>query len=133
MCLLATPISPLLNRLWMPHFTFSEILRLSSCAKEARSESISSPSSENELMRSFSNRTSTPMDLRWRTVSKRSTVFLANRLIDLVIIMSMLPASQSSIIRLNSSRFLVLVPEIPSSAKIPENSHSSFFFIKYFF
>ena len=34
----------------------------------------------------------------------------------LVMTMSILDAMQSSIMRLNSSRFLVLVPEIPSSA-----------------
>ena len=33
----------------------------------------------------------------------------------------------SSIIRLNSSRFFVLVPEIPSSANMPASSHSGFF------
>ena len=60
---------------------------------------------------------------------KQSSLFLANRLIDFVIIMSMVPASQSSIMRLNSSRFLVLVPEIPSSAYMPANSHSGFFWI----
>ena len=48
--------------------------------------------------------------------AKEASVFLANRLMDLVMIMSMFPASQSSIMRLKSSRFLVLVPEIPSSA-----------------
>ena len=58
---------------------------------------------DTQVMPSFSNRTSTPMDLRWRTVSKRSTVFLANRLIDLVSMMSIFPASQSVSILLNSS------------------------------
>ena len=47
---------------------------------------------------------------------RQSKVFLANRLIDFVIIISIFPASQSSIMRLNSLRFFVFVPEIPSSA-----------------
>lgn len=46
---------------------------------------------------------------------------------DLVMTMSILPAIHSSIIRLNSFRFLVLVPEIPSSANMPASSHSGFF------
>lgn len=43
---------------------------------------------------------------------------------DLVIIMSMFPAMHSSIMRLNSVRFFVLVPEMPSSAKMPASTHS---------
>lgn len=39
----------------------------------------------------------------------------ANRLTDLVRIKSILPASASSIMRLNPFRFLMLVPVIPSS------------------
>ena len=104
---------PCLNRLIVPHLTFSEMLRLSSCAKEARMESISSPSPLKELMFSFSKRTSMPRSFRCRTVFRRSTVFLANRWIDLVRMMSMFPASHSASMRLNSSRFLVPVPEIP--------------------
>ena len=76
-------------------------------------ESINSPSPLKELMFSFSKRTSMPRSFRCRTVFKRSTVFLAKRWIDLVRMMSMFPASHSASMRLNSSRFLVPVPEIP--------------------
>ena len=60
----------------------------------------------------------------YRDYSDEDTVFRANRLIDLVITLSMLPAIHSSIMRLNSSRFLVLVPDMPSSAKMPASSQS---------
>ena len=46
---------------------------------------------------------------------KVSTVLRANRLIDFVIIRSILPASASATMRLKPSRFLVLVAEMPSS------------------
>ena len=75
--------------------------------------SISSPSPLMELIPSFSNLTSTPMPFRCRTVSRRSTVFLAKRCIDLVRMMSIFPASASSTIFLNSSLLAVPVPEIP--------------------
>ena len=75
-----------------------------------------SPLASIVLIDSFSNRTGMFISLSCLMYFKQSNVFLANRLMDLVIIISMLPALQSSIIRLNSSRFLVLVPEIPSSA-----------------
>ena len=42
-------------------------------------------------------------------------LFLANREILLVTTMSIFPALQSAIMRLNSSRFLVLVPVMPLS------------------
>ena len=77
---------------------------------------INSPSPSIERMRSFSNRASTPKSFKCRTVSRRSTVFLANREMLFVRMMSILPASQSASIRLNSSRLTVLVPEIKSSA-----------------
>ena len=68
---------------------------------------------------------------RFRSLSSRmyfrqSSVLRANRLIDLVMIMSMFPAWHSSIMRLNSSRFLVFVPVIPSSANMPASTHSGF-------
>ena len=50
----------------------------------------------------------------------------ANRLIDLAMIMSIFPAWHSSIMRLNSSRFLVFVSVIPSSANMPVSTHSGF-------
>ena len=129
MCLFAVPISPDWNRRLTPHFTFSEMLRLSSCAKDARSESISSPSSESELICSFSNRTSMPRDFKCLTVSRRSTVFLAKRLMDFVRMMLILPASQSASILKNSPRLAVPVPDIPQSAYTPAYSHSGLFWM----
>ena len=66
----------------------------------------------------FSTHITSDLDrsFKCRTVSRRSTVFLANREMLFVRMMSILPASQSASIRLNSSRFTVLVPEIKSSA-----------------
>lgn len=51
----------------------------------------------NGYMDSFSNRTGMFMSLSCRMYFRQSSVFLANRLMDLVIIISMLPALQSSI------------------------------------
>ena len=48
-------------------------------------------------------------------VVRLSTVFLAKRLTDFVIIRSILPSRASATICLNCSRFLVLVPVMPSS------------------
>ena len=51
---------------------------------------MTSPSPDNEFICSFSNLTSTPSSFRWRTVERRSTVFRAKRLMDLVSTMSIL-------------------------------------------
>ena len=67
------------NRFLVPHFTLSEMLRLSSWANEARMESISSPSSSIEWMFSRSNHTSTPISFRCLTVSNRSILAYAMR------------------------------------------------------
>ena len=56
-----------------------------------------SPLASIVLMDSFSNRTGMFMSLSCRMYFRQSSVFLANRLMDLVIIISMLPALQSSI------------------------------------
>ena len=88
-----------------------------------------SPLASIVLMDSFSKNTGMFFSFNCLMYFKQSKVFLANRLIDFVIIMSIVPASQSLIMRLNSSLFFVLVPEIPSSAYIPANSHSGFFLI----
>lgn len=50
------------------------------------------------LMASFSKKTGMFLSFSWRMYFRQSSVFLANRLMDLVIIMSMFSASQSSII-----------------------------------
>ena len=119
--------SPLSNRLRMPHFTLSEMLRLSSCAKLARMVSINSPSPESELMFSFSKRTSMPRSFKCRTVSNRSTVLRANLEMLLQRMMSIAPALQSASIRWNSCRLQVSVPETKLSAYTPAYSHSGFF------
>ena len=75
-----------------------------------------SPLASIVFLDSFSNMTGIFMSLSSLMYFRQSRVFRANRLMDLVIIISILPALQSSIMRLNSSRFLVLVPEMPSSA-----------------
>ena len=112
---------PFSNRFWTAHLAFLERLSTSSCAKEASSVSISSPSSDSELMDSFSNRTSTPSSFRRRTVLSRSTVFRAKRLMDLVSTMSMLPASHAASMSWNPARSS-LVPVAPPSEKTPAYS-----------
>ena len=79
------------------------------------------------LIDSFSNQTAMFLSLRRRMYLRQSIVLRANRLIDLVMTVSMFPAMHSSIMRLNSSCFFVLVPLIPSSAKIPASSQSGVF------
>ena len=75
-----------------------------------------SPFASIVLIFSFSKYTEMFFSFSCRMYFKQSSVLRANRLMDLVMTMSILDAMQSSIMRLNSSRFLVLVPEIPSSA-----------------
>ena len=72
-----------------------------------------SPFASSVLMASFSKYTGMFLSFSCRMYCRQSRVFLANRLMDLVMIMSIFPAMHSSIIRLNSSRFFVLVPEMP--------------------
>ena len=80
-------------------------------------------------MFSFSKMTPIPRARSIRTVSRQSTVFLANRERDLVRMVSILPRLQAAIILLKLSRFFKLVPESPLSAKMPANSQSGFFSI----
>lgn len=62
------------------------------------------------------------MDLSSRTTLSRSTVLRAKRDTDLVKMMSISPARALSIIRMNSVRASMLVPEIPLSANTPANT-----------
>ena len=78
--------------------------------------SRTSPLASRVLIASFSKNTGMFLSFSCRMYFRQSRVLRANRLIDFVTIMSTWPAMQSSIRRLNSSLFLVLVPEIPSSA-----------------
>ena len=70
------------------------------------------------LMFSFSKYTPIPLAFSRRTVSRQSTVFRAKRERDFVMIRSIWPRLQAVIIFLNSVRFFMLVPEIPSSAAV---------------
>jgi len=69
-------------------------------------------------MFSFSKYTPMPFAFRSRTVSRQSTVFLAKRERDLVMMRSMCPRLQAVIILLNCVRFFRLVPEMPSSESV---------------
>ena len=89
----------------------------------------SSPSLSNVFILSFINNTPTPNDFNSRVYWSVSTVFLANLETSFVIIRSIFPHLASLIIQLNSLRFFVLVPLIPSSGYILTNSHSGFFLI----
>ena len=120
---------PRSNRFFILHLQLSEMLLLSSCANEARMESISSPSPSMERMFSRSNQTSTPISFRCRTVSSRSTVLRAKREMLFVSTRSIFPASQSAIILLKPSRLAVPVPEMPLSEYTPANTQSGFFWI----
>ena len=84
-------------------------------------ESISSPSALMEWMFCSSKYTSTPISFSSRTVSKRVTVFLAKREIDLVMTMSTLPALQSFSRRVKFFRS-AFVPVSASSAYTPQNT-----------
>lgn len=77
-----------------------------------RTISISSPSEESVLMRCSSKTTATPNALSSRTVTKRNTVFRANREMDFVKIRSICPFRASSIMRANPGRSS-FEPEIP--------------------
>ena len=62
------------------------------------------------------NCVSIPSAFSFRTLCNKSTVFLANREMSFTTTMSNKPFSASASIRWNSLRFLIFVPEIPSSA-----------------
>ena len=77
---------PSAMRFRQPQVTFSEILRLSSCARLDMIVIISSPLLSSVSMFSYSNATPTPFSLSLRMVVRLSTVFRAKRLTDLVMI-----------------------------------------------
>ena len=76
-------------------------------------------------MFSFSKMTPMPLAFSIRTVSRQSTVFRAKRDRDLVRMVSIFPFLQAAIL-LKFSRFFMLVPESPLSAKMPASSQSGF-------
>src|SRR5690625_6433615 len=73
--------------------------------------SIISPFASIVLMFSFSKNTGISLSFNCLMYFKQSSVFLANRLMDFVMIMSIFPFMLSSIILLNCSRFFVFVPD----------------------
>ena len=107
---------PCWKRYWMPIRTFWEMLCDSCWAMLAMIVMRSSPFASIVLIFSFSNRIGMPRAFSFLMYCRQSSVFLAKRLIDLVMTMSILSASQSLIIFLNCSLFFVPVPEMPSSA-----------------
>ena len=109
----------------IPFVTFPLIDSLSACAKELRQVRIISLFIFAVLIFSFSKMTGIPQLLRMRTCLIQSSVLRANREIDFVRIRSIFFFLHSSIISLNCSRFLVLTPLIPSSAKIPASCQPS--------
>ena len=109
-----------------PNVTFLLRDSLSAWAKPLNRVMRNSLDSVRVLMFSFSKMTAIPWAFSIRTVSRQSTVFLANRESDLVRMVSIRPRLQAAIIRLKFSRFFKLVPESPLSAKIPASSQSGF-------
>ena len=99
-----------------PHATFLLRDSDSAWAKPLNRVMRNSLDSVRVLMFSFSKYTPMPFAFRSRTVSRQSTVFLAKRERDLVMMRSMCPRLQAVIILLNCVRFFRLVPEMPSSA-----------------
>lgn len=122
-----TYTSPFWYRYCNPSLMFWLKDWLSCCARLAMIVSSTSPLESIVLIFSFSKKTGMFFSFSSRIYFRQSSVFRAKRLIDFVIIISILPAIHSSIIRINSLRFLVLQPLIPSSANIPASFHSGFF------
>ncbi len=107
---------PLSNLLAMPQRVFSLRFRLSSCAWLPSIVTSISPVLSSVLICSFSKYTAIFLARSSRIVFSKSAVFRAKRLMDFVSTRSTFPASQSCSKRLNSSRFRMSVPLIPSSA-----------------
>ena len=109
-------IVPFSIRFFMLHRIFCEIEVDSSWARPPIIVIIISSVILAVSIFSFSKNTVIPRDFSSRTFFRQSLVFRANRLIDLVYILSILPLRQSFIILWNSSRLSSRVPVIPSSA-----------------
>ena len=122
---------PSWNNFRFPHATFSEIERLSSCAKEAISVKINSPFESSVQIFSFSNITPMPSSFSFQSTFNESRVFLANLDTDFVRIISILPDSQSSSIRVNPGLCFDDKPLIPSSAYTPASIHSALSFMTF--
>lgn len=93
-------------------------IRDSFSAMDAKKESGMDVSSFNEKIHSLSKKTPTGLrsSVRFRTIVMQSTVFLARRETDLVMIRSIFPALLSVSIWFSATRCFVEVPEIPLSA-----------------
>ena len=101
--------------IFLPNLIRLEVFALSSCANAPK---IVSTNSELPILVMFAvrNCVSIPSAFNLRTLCNKSTVFLAKREISFTTTISNKPFSASASIRWNSLRFLILVPEIPSSA-----------------
>ena len=113
----------------MPHAVFSEIFLLSSWASELKIVNISSPDASIVFTFSFSKMMGMPRAFSFLLKFRLSAVLRAKRLIDFVITRSTRPSSQAAIMSMKPLRFLVPVPEIPSSAKMPASSQPGVFSI----
>lgn len=112
----------LANRLRIPHFILSDFVTDSDSANDASRESCMSLSLLKVSILSVSKNTPTGVGrfLRLRTVAIVSTTFRPKRETDFVMILVILPALQSSSIRIKSFLRLMLVAEIPSSANVKQ-------------
>ena len=101
--------------IFLPNFTRLEVFALSSCASAPK---IVRTNSELPMLVMFAvrNCVSMPSALSLRMFCSRSTVLRAKREMSFTTTMSNSPRSASSIMRRNSLRFLIFVPESPSSA-----------------
>ena len=99
----------------MPHFTFSLIDRLSSCAMADSRENIIEQAGFRESMFSRSNRTETPCSRSFSTYVWQSTMLREKREMDFTRMMSIFPSIASAIIRWNPARCLALIALLPSS------------------
>ena len=111
-----TYTTPFSNCRTYPQCTFSLKFRLSSWAWLLRMVISISPPSPRVLIFSFSKYTAIFFAFNFRIWVRESTVFLAKRLMDFVITISIFPVMQLSIIAWKSFRLRVMVALFPSSA-----------------
>ena len=108
----------------LPHVTFSEMERDSSCDKLDKTVNRISTLGSNVQIFSFSKYTSVPCSFSFLMLVRLSTVLRANLLTDFVIIKSIFPAHASAIIRLKPSLCRVLTAVMPSSVNRPAKIQS---------
>ena len=101
--------------IFFPNLTRLEVFALSSCAKAPKTVSTNSLFPMLVIF-AVRNWVSIPSSRRRRIFCRRSTVFRAKRDISFTTTISNRPCSASAIIRRNCLRFLIFVPDKPSSA-----------------